>query len=380
MRILFINHMGFMGGGEKSMLTLMQGLQDDGRHQVFLLAQPGELINRARELGFCAFEYSFSGIRRTLNPITWFRGLIKLGTGTVNIRGIISGNNIDVVHANSLKAAIMGGLAARRPGIPLVFHTRDFLPAGIWRGALIAWAYKLSSRIIANSKSVAQVYGKDHGRKVSVVYNYVEPPKMPIGRHSSIIRTENDCPANAPLIGYSGRLHPAKGLETLLTGFAQIQKILPVAKLWIVGGAMPGEERYPEDLRKKAEVMKLSDSVKFFGWRHDAIELMSCFDVLTVPSQREPFGRVTVEAMMLGIPVVATASGGTLEIIDDDVTGLLFTPGDHQSLAEKTLRLLKDPTLKKEVTVRAKKEVLKRFGKQQYITGVQRVYDSLVGK
>jgi glycosyltransferase involved in cell wall biosynthesis len=380
MRILFINHMGFLGGGEKSMLTLMQGLQDDGRHQVFLLAQPGELISRARELGFSAFEYSFSGIRRTLNPITWFRGLIKLGKGITNVRGIISGNNIDVVHANSLKAAIMGGMAARRSGVPLVFHTRDFLPAGIWRGALINLAYNLSARIIVNSKSVAQVYGKDPAQKISVIYNHVEPPKLPADKAPGKIRTENGCPVNAPLIGYSGRIHPAKGLETLLPGFAQILHALPEAKLWIVGGVMPGEEQYLEGLKTTAKKMKIADSVKFFGWRGDALELMSCFDVLVVPSQKEPFGRVTVEAMMLGIPVAATASGGTLEIIEDNKTGLLFDPGDSRQLAQKCLEVLSDPGKTKRLTILAKSEVDRKFGGEQYIGGVQRVYDSLAGK
>ena len=380
MNILFINHMGFLGGGEKSMLTLMQGLRDNGRHQIFLLAQPGELINNAREQGFPVFEYSFSGIRRTLNPVTWFRGLIKLGTGISNIQGIISGNNIDIVHANSLKAAIMGGMAARRAGAPLVFHTRDFLPAGIWRGALVGWAYRLSDRIIVNSKSVAQVYGKDPGGKVSVVYNYVEPPKIQADKAPGNVRAENGCPANAPLIGYSGRLHPAKGLETLFMGFSHILNVLPDARLWIVGGVMPGEEQYLENLKTIAKKMGIAGSAKFFGWRNDALEIMSCFDVLVVSSQKEPFGRVTVEAMMLGIPVVATASGGTLEIIENNKTGLLFEPGDSRQLADKCLEITTDPEKANRMTRLAKSEVELKFSAENYIGGVQRVYDSLAGK
>jgi glycosyltransferase involved in cell wall biosynthesis len=380
MNILFINHMGFLGGGEKSMLTLMQGLRDKASHQVYLLAQPGELINQAREQGFPVFEYSFSGIRRTLNPVDWIRGLIKLGTGISNIREIISGKGIEIVHANSLKAAIMGGRAARQAGARLVFHTRDFLPAGIWRGALIGWAYRLSDRIIVNSKSVAQVYGKDPGGKVSVVYNYVEPPKIQADKAPGNVRAENECPANAPLIGYSGRLHPAKGLETLFMGFSHILNVLPGARLWIVGGAMPGEEQYPERLKTTAREMGIAGSVKFFGWRDDALEIMSCFDVLAVPSQKEPFGRVTVEAMMLGIPVVATASGGTLEIIENNKTGLLFDPGDSRQLADKCVEITTDPEKTNKMTRLAKSEVGLKFSAENYIGGVQRVYDSLAGK
>lgn len=362
------------------MLTLMQGLKDDGRQKVFLLAQPGELINRARELGFTVFEYAFSGIRRTFNPITWVRGMVKMGTGISNIRDIISGNRIDVVHANSLKAAIMGGIAARRAGARLVFHTRDFLPAGIWRGALIAWAYWLSDRIIVNSKAVSKIYGKDIKQKVSVVYNYVELPILPYSIKAGNIRTKNGCPINALLVGYSGRLHGAKGLETLLTGFTRILQAIPEAMLWIVGGTMPGEEQYLENLKCKTRQMAITDSVRFFGWRDDALELMSCFDLLVVPSQKEPFGRVTVEAMMLGIPVVATASGGTLEIIEDNKTGFLFDPGNSWQLSEKCLEAINDPEKTKEITRLAKSEVQRKFSVENYIGGVQRVYDSMVGQ
>lgn len=377
MNILFINHMGFLGGGEKSMLTLMQGLRDEGNHQISLLAQPGELITRARELGFIVFEYPFSGIRRTLNPVTWFRGLIKLGMGISNIQKIISGNNIDIVHANSLKSAIMGGMGAHQAGAQLVFHTRDFLPAGIWRGVLINWAYRLSDRIIVNSKAVSIIYGKDPKQKVSVVYNYVDPPIMSAGKNPGSIRIENGCPVNALLLGYSGRLHPAKGLETLLTGFSQILKLMPEAILWIVGGTMPGEEQYLENIKSITREMAIAGSVKFFGWRDDALDLMSCFDLLVVPSQKEPFGRVTVEAMMLGIPVVATASGGTLEIIEDNKTGLLFDPGNSRQMSEKCLEVINDPEKTKEMTRLAKSEVERKFGAKNYIDGVQRVYDSL---
>jgi glycosyltransferase involved in cell wall biosynthesis len=274
----------------------------------------------------------------------------------------------------------MGGRAARQAGARLVFHTRDFLPAGIWRRALIGLAYRQSDRIIVNSKSVAQVYGKDPLGKVSVVYNYVEPPKIQAGKTPVNVRAENGCPANAPLIGYSGRLHPAKGLETLFIGFSRILKVLPDARLWIVGGAMPGEEHYPESLKTTARKIGIAGSVKFFGWRDDALEIMSCFDVLAVPSQKEPFGRVTVEAMMLGIPVAATASGGTLEIIENNETGLLFDPGDSRQLADKCLEIITDPEKTDRMTRLAKSKVELKFSAENYIGGVQRVYDSVVGK
>ncbi|MDP2807185.1 MAG: glycosyltransferase family 4 protein, partial [bacterium] len=374
MKILFINHMGFLGGGEKSMLALMDGLWETGEYKIALLAPEGELINYAREKGYQTFPFDFGQIRRSYNPVVWLKGLLGMITGIKQMERVIRDNQIYLVHANSLKAALMGGLAARRAKRPMIFHTRDFLSAGLFGKLLISQAYGLAARVIVNSKSVSQVYGLDPGKKVAVVYNCVKTPEQLSPEKRKEIRAKNGVSEKQFLIGYVGRLHPDKDIVTLLEGFKLLLVSIPEARLWIVGGAMPGEEQYTESLKHTSEKQGISRNTVFFGWRKDALELMGCFDLLVVPSKKEPFGRVTVEAMMLGIPVVATASGGTMEIVDDNITGLLFAPGDHQALAEKILYLLKDPTLKKELTVRAKNEVLKRFGKQQYIGGVQKVY------
>jgi len=84
--------------------------------------------------------------------------------------------------------------------------------------------------------------------------------------------------------------------------------------------------------------------------------------------------------MMLGIPVAATASGGTLEIIEENKTGLLFPPGDSRQLAEKCLEIISDPERTNRMTSLAKSEVERKFSADKYIGGVQRVYDSLAGK
>jgi len=155
---------------------------------------------------------------------------------------------------------------------------------------------------------------------------------------------------------------------------------IPSSPLWIVGGTMPGEEKYRKQLEEYAAKLGVSDKVLFFGWRNDATELMACFDLLVVPSKKEPFGRVTVEAMMLGIPVVATASGGTLEIIENNKTGLLFDSGDSRQLAEKCLEIISDPEKTNRMTHQAKSEVERKFSAENYIGGVQKVYASLAGK
>lgn len=380
MNILFINHMGFLGGGEKSMLALMDGLRAAGNDSIALLAPEGELMARAREKGYRTFSFEFGQIRRSYNPAVWLKGLLEVITGIRRMERVIRDNQISLVHANSLKAAIMGGLAARRAKRPMVFHTRDYLSAGLFGKPLVGLAYHLAARIIVNSRSVSQLYGSDPGNKVRVIYNYVNVPERLAPERINEIRDKNGSSRKTFLIGYVGRLHPDKDIETLLEGHRIVLGSIPEARLWIVGGAMPGEEDYRRSLEQYTEKLGLSGKVVFFGWRKDALELMACLDLLVVPSQKEPFGRVTVEAMMLGIPVAATASGGTLEIIEENKTGLLFHPGDSRQLAEKCLEIISDPERTNRMTSLAKSEVERKFSADKYIGGVQRVYDSLAGK
>jgi glycosyltransferase involved in cell wall biosynthesis len=224
------------------------------------------------------------------------------------------------------------------------------------------------------------VFGGDSRGKVAVVYNGIERPPALDPHARRIMRDVDHLLPDAPLIGYSGRLHPEKGIETLLAAFKVLSEKIPAARLWIVGAPMPGEESYQDVIVSVSEKLGLKNLVKFWGWQPDGTELMSCFDLCVVPSLREPFGRVTVEAMMLGVPVVAAASGGTLEIIADGEDGLLFPPGDAGALAARCLKLINDPTLKQRLIRHAAEKATSKFGQAQYIAGTLAVYAPLAGE
>ena len=380
MRVLFLDHISFLGGGQKSMLALMDGLRQQGGFELRLLVPQGELAIAAGQCGYTVDTFMFGAIKRNWNPLRWIAGAWLLLSAVGTIIGIIRDHEIEIIHANSLKTAILGGLAARITGREAIFHARDFLAAGLFGRALVHWAYRVSDRIIVNSRAVAGVFGNNARGKVAVVYNSIDQPLALTADVRQSMRGAHGIPPNAPLIGYIGRLHPEKGLETLLTAFKSIAEKLPAARLWIIGAPMPGEEPYQDTLLGITRQLGIAGSVRFWGWRHDATGLMNCFDLCVVPSVREPFGRVTVEAMMLGVPVVATASGGTLEIIDDGVDGLLFPPGDAVALAGRCLKLINDTGVKNRLTNHAAEKATRTFGKAQYIAGTLAVYASLAGQ
>jgi len=379
-RVLFVNNHGFMGGTERMILLLMDGLKDGSRYCPALVAPPGELTSEAIAHGIASDVFPFARICRSNDPRKWMSSINTFYQGICFVGRIIAHRNISVVHSSSLKSAVMAGIAARIQNTPSLFHVHDYLPAGRLRPLLINTAFWLADGIVANSYSVANIVPAKYQYKTTVVYNKVTI-QQEVSAGARIRRRKNLGISNKQLlIGYVGRLHPEKGVEVLLNGFSSVARTNSKAKLWIIGDVTDGDLAYRKSLIQMAERLEIENKTTFWGWRKDAQELMQCLDALVVPSWKEPFGLVTVEAMLLGIPVVATATGGTLEIIDDNITGLLFDPGDSRQLAEKCLEVISDPEKANRMIRLAKSEVERKFGAENYIDGVQKVYVSLAGK
>ncbi len=378
-RVLFLDHISFLGGGQQSLLTLMEGLRQSGGFEPRLLLAPGEFARAARRSGYAVHTFGFNGIARSWNPLRWIVGVGLLASAVWTIVAIVREHDVRVVHANSLKTAVPCGLAARLAGRKAVFHARDFLAAGLLKGALVWSAYWLCHRVIVNSRAVAAIYGSDPAGKVSVVYNQVDCIAPLDTRRRHELRAAAGVSRNDHLMGFVGRLHPEKGIEVMLAALALVRARRPEVRLWLIGAPMPGEEPYQGTLLDQARRLGVVEAVRFWGWRRDAVELMGCFDLCVVPSLNEPFGRVTVEAMLMGVPVVATAAGGTLEIIQDGREGLLVKPGDAAALACGCLTLIGDPILAERLARHAKETARTRFGKAQYVNGVLAVYDALAG-
>jgi glycosyltransferase involved in cell wall biosynthesis len=139
------------------------------------------------------------------------------------------------------------------------------------------------------------------------------------------------------------RLQSWKGIHLAIKALPRVHESFPTAMLVIVGGPHFSEPHYEHELRMTAARLGVSDRVVFAGLQDDVRPWLSAMDVLVHPARNEPFGISILEAMALGRPVVASDSGGPLEIIDDGRNGLLFRTGDPGSLAERVVRLLGSP-------------------------------------
>ncbi len=247
----------------------------------------------------------------------------------------------DLVHTNTLKAALYGGVAGRLAGVPVVWHVRDriasdYLPRPAVSLVRVA-ARVLPTTVIANSEATLATLGRGRGRRRSTVV--VHDAASPSGARS------DPSPDRSFTVGLVGRLAPWKGQDVFLRAFAMA---FPNGdeRARIAGSALFGEYRWAASLPTLVAELGLAERVEVVGFVDDMASEYGRLDVLvhasTIP---EPFGQVVVEGMAAGLAVVAAAAGGPAEVITDGVDGLLYPMGDVEALAEQLRRLASDPVL-----------------------------------
>jgi glycosyltransferase involved in cell wall biosynthesis len=340
LRVLYLDHTARLSGGELALLRLLPALDEIDPHVV--LAEDGPLVQRLEAAGVSVEVLPMAESARGLR-----RGQVGLGTllspqalrtagYALRLARRLRRFRPDLVHTNSLKAALYGGVAGRLARVPVVWHVRDriaddYLPALTVR-IVRAAAKRLPWIVIANSQTTLETLGVAG----FVVPSPVEP--MPP-------RPDRSGPL---LVGIVGRIAPWKGQHLFVQAFADAFPGGPEQAV-VVGEPIFGddEETYFEDLRRLGTTLGLDGRLELAGYREDVAAELGRLDVLVHASVLpEPFGQVVAEGLAAGLPVVAAAAGGPAELIEDDVTGLLYPPGDAGALAECLRRLAADPELR----------------------------------
>jgi glycosyltransferase involved in cell wall biosynthesis len=174
------------------------------------------------------------------------------------------------------------------------------------------------------------------------------------------------------------RLTPWKGHQTLLDAFRRVLDDEPDARLLVIGDAGFWTDDYTADLHRQAEDLGCAEAVYWLGFREDIPQLLALTDVMVLPSKDEPFGIVLVEAMAAGKPVIATRTGGPLDIVTEGVTGLLVEAGDAGQLADAILQLLGDPERAAAMGRAGRKRAEEHFDISRVLTQLYDVYDKML--
>lgn len=281
-------------------------------------------------------------ISRNLNPISHIISYIRL-------LKLFRQERFDVIHVHTPIAAFLGRLAAKRAGIKYIIYTahgfyfHENMPA--WKQKLIItlerWVGCYTDVLFTQAEEDAEAarkFGLCRGGIIEAIGNGVDPqffyPSNDGGVLRRTLRAELDTPENAIVIMITGRMVAEKGYPELFKAMKG-----QTAILWAVG------ERLPSDHNKAVKEADLPGNVRLLGYRKDIADLLRSADIFVLPSHREGMPRSIIEAMMVGLPVIASDVRGSREEVVAGETGILVPVGDITALREAISRLTLDKTL-----------------------------------
>jgi glycosyltransferase involved in cell wall biosynthesis len=333
----------------------------EGGFRVVLISSPGELLDQmVEEEGVEAVPIPMC---RDIAPLSDLVSLIRLSRALARLRP-------DMTEFSTPKAGLLGNLAARWCGVPVrVYMLRGLrleTLAGLKRRVLV-WAERIASacarHVVCNSRSL---------RAMAIALRLAPAQKLHlIGSGSSngvdidrfspgpdLIRRRLGILPPAPVIGFVGRLTRDKGIPELIDAFDEVLHSIPSARLLLVGWFDRSEDAVSEPLKRR---ILAHPRIVCTGYVKDTAPYYRAMDVMALPTWREGFPNVVLEAAASGVPVVTTISTGSRDAVIPEVTGLLIPAGYPQAIAESLLRLLRHPEDRVRMGRAARTWVIERF-------------------
>lgn len=352
MRVLFVNQTAQVSGAERSLLALLEGL--DGKVERLVACPEGELAAAVRKLGIAHEPIVGTQASFRLHPVHTSRGLAEIGRSALQARRLVARLRPDLVHANTTRAALLALLARHRSGPPVLAHIRDWVPEGRFSRFVLGLVARRATVVVANSAYIAaQFAGLPTQAPVRVIHNPVDLQRFDPGAvDGGAVRRELGLDGDATVLAVVAQLTPWKGQDDAVRVLADLAGRDRDATLLLAGsakfaaaGTQYDNLEFERSLRALSEELGVGERVRFLGERSDVAAVLAASDLLLMPSWREAFGRIAVEAMAMGVPVLATDVGGPPEILDSGVEGLLLPPRQPDLWACEVEQLLDDPGL-----------------------------------
>lgn len=402
--ILFADHTAKLGGGELALLNLITHLDLSRYKPVVVLASDGPLVEKLRahdlETHVLPLERSIVDTRKeTLSLGTLMRAkqLKSCFLYAIRLAWFLRARGASLIHTNSLKSDIYGGMAGRMAGVPVLWHVRDhidnlYLPnaAAILFRAL---ARILPNVVVTNSLSTQRrlrvwrtnrtavvhsgVVENSNEGHVAVVHDGFDPQAFAV----DVAGPTPDRSMSGPLVVLVGRIAEWKGQHIFLRAAASVLKQYPETRFWIVGAPLFGEHEYERSLHTLCEELGIVAQVDFLGFREDVGYILAQADILVHASTlSEPFGQVVIEAMAAGKPIIATDGGALPEIVESGRTGLLVPMGSAEAMSRAITSLLADPVRAEEMGRQGRQRVLEQFTIMHTVNKVEAIYGRMLGE
>jgi len=351
-RVLHVITPSHLSGAETQLVRMATRMEQRGHAMPALVKSGFSAIDELRRRGLTCVTAKISG---KLNPLAIPR-----------IAAVARQQRAEVLQSALSTASWWCGWLERFGGPPSIGHVHGFTSAR-WHAQqthLLAVSGPIRDHLVSQGISA---------EKVTVLHNALAPEEFQPTRSVADVRAEMGADLDAPVIGAFGHLSVKKGHRDLFRAIPRVLEQIPDAQFWIVGrGALH------EELAAAARDGGFLDHVRFTGFRRDAADLMNAIDVMALPSHREPFALVYIEAAILGKPVVGCRAGGAVESIADGETGLLTPVGDDIAIAEAITTLLDDKTKATQFGRRGRERVLEEFTWERFAATLEGVYERVL--
>ncbi len=353
-----------IAGGQRYVSDLIKHSDAKFKHTV-LLSKEGPFSFLLKETGI---HYEFISMEKKLSLAS-----------VMKISRCIRNNNIEIVHSHGYRCNLYGRLSCLFTGAKNIatvhvslydYIDTPFLLRGIYlliesmtsvmthRYICISTAMKTDLRKIGISED-----------KIVIIHNGVDLDVFHPRSPDKGLAQELCIVDHHPVIGTVGRMVTEKGHVYLLEALPYLREQWPTLQCLFIGTGP-----LMEMLRKRASELDVAEKCFFPGVRMDMADIYPLMDIFVLPSLREPFGLVLLEAMASGVPVIATASGGPLDFIHSGINGLLVPPADPKELADKMDFLLSHPERREEIARQGYETVRKNYGIKDTVRQICDVY------
>jgi glycosyltransferase involved in cell wall biosynthesis len=383
-KILYVegNTDGTVGGSYFSLLFLTSGLDRKRFEPTVVFARENSLIPTYQSRGVRVLirakpeptRLSFPGGALVAKAINFVKGFI---VEPLRLARFLRRERVALLHLNNAVILnhtwMIGAWLARVPcitherGINPVYKTRDHVMAGLLRA------------IIAISKAVEDNLVTRGMKRVVMIHNGLDPQEMRVTRPAAELRAALGIPAGKRLIGVVGNIKGWKGQKLVVQSVAALRDEFPDLVALLIGDAPPGDTGYRDELLALARENGIEDRIVITGYQQNVANYIDMLEIqLHTSTSPEPFGRVLLEAMALGKPLIASNGGAVPEIVVHGVTGLVFEPGSPDSLTGSLRQLLGDPARAAQMGVAGKTRLNDHFSVAANVRQTEALYDRIL--
>jgi len=393
MRVAFLESTGEMGGAEHVLLALLEGFSRDEVQSYLVCPKEGELTARAARahirtiilpIPTFASVSVLWGNHKVVNPFAVIYDVALIVLAAIRTARRLRREQVEIIHTNTFFAHLYGGIAASLLGVPCVWHVHDLVDTRRF-GGLVAWLWRqlgdaLATHIVGCSKAVIENFANLNKR--STIYVGIEA-KPDAAKDWEGWHTKLKLAPRTVLVGYLGRIVWLKGLDLLARAAKQVVAKDDSIHFVVIGKPLFGESGYADRVEAQIRKAGLTEHWHVIGYVPDAYQYLGDLDLIVVPSRREPFGRVALEAGLASKAVVAAAVGGIPEIIEPSVSGILVPVDAHGNinvvaLSDAIVSLANDAKQRKFLGSELNKRVLTEFGLEPSISRFIGLYRSIL--